>query len=145
MRVGIGIAIARCAQVSCAAVWVVKGRGSGVSGVRGWLLGPAIGGSVETEVGRGRRDGGGRGWGGAGRCGGAGAGQGGEDGLNGAAVLHGGEDTQGTSADGHALPGCRLRRADQNIQQNLDLTLAELAAVVCMSRYQLARLFWRAS
>jgi AraC family transcriptional regulator len=51
--------------------------------------------------------------------------------------------TLGTSADGHALPGCRLRRVTEYIQQNLDkdLTLAELAAVVCMSRYHFARLF----
>jgi AraC family transcriptional regulator len=51
--------------------------------------------------------------------------------------------TLGTSADGHALPGCRLRRVTEHIQQNLDksLTLAELAAVVCMSRYHFARLF----
>jgi AraC family transcriptional regulator len=49
----------------------------------------------------------------------------------------------GTSADGHALPGCRLRRVTEYIQQNLDkdLTLAELAAVVCMSPYHFARLF----
>ena len=51
--------------------------------------------------------------------------------------------TLGTSADGHALPGCRLRRVTEYIQQNLDkdLTLAELAALVCMSRYHFARLF----
>ncbi len=51
--------------------------------------------------------------------------------------------TLGTSADGHALPGCRLRRVTEYIQQNLDkdLTLAELAAVVCMSPYHFARLF----
>jgi len=49
----------------------------------------------------------------------------------------------GTSADGHALPGCRLRRVTEYIQQNLDkdLRLAELAAVVCMSPYHFARLF----
>ena len=49
----------------------------------------------------------------------------------------------GTSADGHALPRCRLRRVTEYIQQNLDknLTLAELAAVVCMSPYHFARLF----
>jgi AraC family transcriptional regulator len=51
--------------------------------------------------------------------------------------------TLGMSADGHALPGCRLRRVTEYIQQNLDkdLTLGELAAVVCMSRYHFARLF----
>jgi AraC family transcriptional regulator len=51
--------------------------------------------------------------------------------------------TLGTSSHGHALPGCRLRRVTEYIQQNLDkdLTLAELAAVVCMSRYHFARLF----
>ena len=51
--------------------------------------------------------------------------------------------TLGTSSDGHALPGSRLRRVTQYIQQNLDkdLTLAELAAVVCMSPYHFARLF----
>jgi len=51
--------------------------------------------------------------------------------------------TLGTSSDGHALPGCRLRRVTEYIQQNLDkdLTLAELAAVVCMSPYHFARLF----
>jgi AraC family transcriptional regulator len=49
----------------------------------------------------------------------------------------------GTSADGHALPRCRLRRVTEYIQQNLDkkLTLAELAAVVCMSPYHFAHLF----
>lgn len=49
----------------------------------------------------------------------------------------------GTSADGHALPGCRLRRVTEYIQQNLDkdLTLAELADVVDMSPYHFARLF----
>lgn len=49
----------------------------------------------------------------------------------------------GTSADGHALPGCRLRRVTEYIQQNLDkdLTLAELADVVYMSPYHFARLF----
>jgi AraC family transcriptional regulator len=49
----------------------------------------------------------------------------------------------GTSADGHALPRCRLRRVTEYIQQNLDknLTLAELAAVACMSPYHFARLF----
>ena len=51
--------------------------------------------------------------------------------------------TLGTSADGHALPGWRLRRVTEYIQQNLDkdLTLAELAAVVYMSPYHFARLF----
>jgi AraC family transcriptional regulator len=51
--------------------------------------------------------------------------------------------TLGMSADGHALPGRRLRRVTEYIQQNLDkdLTLAELAALVCMSRYHFARLF----
>jgi AraC family transcriptional regulator len=51
--------------------------------------------------------------------------------------------TLGTSSDGHALPGYRLRRVTEYIQQNLDkdLTLAELAAVVCMSPYHFARLF----
>jgi len=51
--------------------------------------------------------------------------------------------TLGTSSDGHALPGGRLRRETAYIQQNLDtdLTLAELAAVVCMSPYHFARLF----
>ena len=41
------------------------------------------------------------------------------------------------------LPRGRLRRVTEYIQQNLDkdLTLAELAAVVCMSRYHFARLF----
>ena len=49
----------------------------------------------------------------------------------------------GTSADGHALPGCRLRRVTEYIQQNLDkdLTLAELAVVVRINRYHFARLF----
>ena len=51
--------------------------------------------------------------------------------------------TSGTSQDGHSLPGCRLRRVTEYIQQNLDkeLTLAELAAVVYMSPYHFARLF----
>jgi AraC family transcriptional regulator len=51
--------------------------------------------------------------------------------------------TLGTSSDGHALPGYRLRRVTEYIQQNLDkdLTLAGLAAVVCMSPYHFARLF----
>ena len=47
--------------------------------------------------------------------------------------------TQATSA----LPSCRLRRVTEYIQQNLDkdLRLAELAALVYMSRYHFARLF----
>jgi len=51
--------------------------------------------------------------------------------------------TLGTSADHHAMPGCRLRRVTEYIQQNLDkdLTLAELADVVYMSPYHFARLF----
>jgi AraC family transcriptional regulator len=51
--------------------------------------------------------------------------------------------TLGTSADGQALPGCRLRRVTEYIQQNLgkNLTLAKLAAVVYMSPYHFARLF----
>jgi AraC family transcriptional regulator len=51
--------------------------------------------------------------------------------------------TLGTSSHGHALAGCRLRRVTEYIEQNLDkdLTLVELAAVVCMSRYHFARLF----
>ena len=42
-----------------------------------------------------------------------------------------------------ALPSCRLRRVTEYIQQNLDkdLPLADLAAVVYMSRYHFARLF----
>jgi AraC family transcriptional regulator len=42
-----------------------------------------------------------------------------------------------------ALPGCRLRRVTEYIQQNLDrdLRLAQLAAVVYMSPYHFARLF----
>ncbi len=48
-------------------------------------------------------------------------------------------------ADIGTLPGCRLRRVIEHIQQNLDkdLTLAELAAVVYMSPYHFARLFKR--
>jgi hypothetical protein len=67
------------------------------AGVGSWSRGgrrgaaPAVGGSVETQMGRGLRDGG---WGGAGRCGGARAGQVGEDGLDGEGVLHGGEAAQ---------------------------------------------------
>jgi AraC family transcriptional regulator len=51
--------------------------------------------------------------------------------------------TLGTSADGHALPGCRLRRVTEYIQQNLDKDprLAELAALAYMSPYHFARLF----
>ncbi len=51
--------------------------------------------------------------------------------------------TLGTSAAGHALPGCRLRRVTEYIEQNLDkdLTLAELAGIVYMSPYHFARLF----
>jgi AraC family transcriptional regulator len=42
-----------------------------------------------------------------------------------------------------SLPWRRVRRVTEYIQQNLDkdLTLAELAAVVCMSPYHFARLF----
>ena len=42
-----------------------------------------------------------------------------------------------------SLPSCRLRRVTEYIQQNLDkdLRLAELAALVYMSRYHFARLF----
>ena len=48
-----------------------------------------------------------------------------------------------TSPDGNALQGRRLRRVTEYIERNLDkeLTLAELAAVVCMSRWHFARLF----
>ena len=55
--------------------------------------------------------------------------------------------TPGMSSDGDALPGCRLRRVTEYIQQNLDkdLTLAELAAVVYMSPYHFARLFKRST
>jgi AraC family transcriptional regulator len=51
--------------------------------------------------------------------------------------------TRGTSSNGHTLPGSRLRRVAQYIQQNLDkdLSLAELAAVAYMSPYHFARLF----
>ncbi|PYM29915.1 MAG: hypothetical protein DME15_20175 [Candidatus Rokuibacteriota bacterium] len=51
--------------------------------------------------------------------------------------------TLGTSADGHTLPGSRLRRVTEYIEQNLDrdLRLAELAALVYMSPYHFARLF----
>ena len=46
-------------------------------------------------------------------------------------------------ADIGTLPGCRLRRVIEYIQQNLDkgLSLAELAGVVYMSPYHFARLF----
>ena len=42
-----------------------------------------------------------------------------------------------------SLPTCRLRRVTEYVQQNLDkdLTLADLAAIVCMSPYHFARLF----
>ena len=48
-----------------------------------------------------------------------------------------------TSAGGHTLPGTRLRRVTEYIEQNLDrdLRLAELAALVYMSPYHFARLF----
>ena len=48
-------------------------------------------------------------------------------------------------ADIGTLPGCRLRRVSEYIQQNLDkgLSLAELAGVVYMSPYHFARLFKR--
>ena len=51
--------------------------------------------------------------------------------------------TLGTSANGHGLPGSRLRRVTEYIHQNLakDLRLAKLAAVVCMSPNHFARLF----
>jgi AraC family transcriptional regulator len=50
--------------------------------------------------------------------------------------------TLGTRADGHALPGCRLRRVTEYIQQPLDnLRVAALAEVVDMSSYHFARLF----
>jgi AraC family transcriptional regulator len=50
--------------------------------------------------------------------------------------------TLATSADGPPLPGSRLRRVTDYVQQNLDkdLTLAELAAVVYMSPSHFARL-----
>ncbi len=50
-------------------------------------------------------------------------------------------------ADVDTLPGCRLRRVIEYIQQNLDkeLTLAELAGVVYMSPYHFARLFKRST
>src|SRR2546425_1482809 len=51
--------------------------------------------------------------------------------------------TPGTSADVNTLPGCRLRRVTEYIEQNLDkeLRLAELAALAYMSPYHFARLF----
>ena len=51
--------------------------------------------------------------------------------------------TLGTRADGHALPGCRLRRVTEYIQPHLDkdLRVAALADVVYMSPYHFARLF----
>jgi AraC family transcriptional regulator len=41
------------------------------------------------------------------------------------------------------LPGCKLRRVIEYIQENLDkpLTIVELGAVVCISPYHFARLF----
>ena len=50
-------------------------------------------------------------------------------------------------ADIGTLPGCRLRRVIEYIQQNLDkgLSLAELAGVVYMSPYHFARLFKRST
>jgi AraC family transcriptional regulator len=53
----------------------------------------------------------------------------------------------GTSADGHTLPGSRLRRVTEYIQAHLDqnLTLARLGAVVYMSPYHFARLFQRST
>jgi len=50
-------------------------------------------------------------------------------------------------ADIGTLPGCRLRRVIEYIQQNLDkgLPLAELAGVVYMSPYHFARLFKRST
>jgi AraC family transcriptional regulator len=55
--------------------------------------------------------------------------------------------TSVTSADGHTLPGCRLRRVTEYIQSHLDqdLTLARLGAVVYMSPYHFARLFQRST
>jgi hypothetical protein len=46
-------------------------------------------------------------------------------------------------ADIGGLPGSGLRRVTEYVRQNLDkaLTVSELAAVVCMSRYHFARLF----
>ena len=46
-------------------------------------------------------------------------------------------------ADVNTLPGCRLRRVTEYIEQNLDkeLRLAELAALAYMSPYHFARLF----
>src|SRR5206468_5173688 len=100
------------------------GQGGGQRGQRGQRgAAPAVGSSVETEVGRGLRECGGRGWGGARRRGGAGAGKGGEDGLDGEGVLHGGDDAQPAATAGtgedveveHAAqqgrPGPRVRGA----------------------------------
>jgi AraC family transcriptional regulator len=49
----------------------------------------------------------------------------------------------GARGDIGSLPSCRLRRVTDYVQQNLDkdLTLAELAAVLCMSPFHFARLF----
>src|SRR5262245_30356262 len=46
-----------------------------------------------------------------------------------------------------ALPGSRLRRITEYIEEHLDrdLPLAELGAVVCMSPYHFARLFRRST
>ena len=50
-------------------------------------------------------------------------------------------------ADIGTLPGCRLQRVTEYIQQNLDkdLSLAELAGAVYMSPYHFARLFKRST
>jgi hypothetical protein len=63
----IGFTIARCPQVPCAAVvwWSGRAGGSRVNG--GAAL--AAGGSIETAVGRGLRESGGRRWGGPGGAG----------------------------------------------------------------------------
>jgi AraC family transcriptional regulator len=55
--------------------------------------------------------------------------------------------TPGTRADGHTLPGSRLRRVTEYIREHLDqdLTLAQLSAVVYMSPYHFARLFHRST
>ena len=49
----------------------------------------------------------------------------------------------GARGDIGSLPSWRLRRVTDYVQQNLDkdLTLAELAAVLCMSPFHFARLF----
>ncbi len=54
-----------------------------------------------------------------------------------------GTSTERTSANGHTLPGSRLRRVTEYIRAHLDqpLTLAHLGAVVYMSPYHFARLF----